>query len=177
MLPVGEAQVSERGTRIEIVEREGDRMSFERSYAPNTGKADPHLHQDFTQTWHCVSGSGGLEVEGGEREFTVGDRVEIAPNTPHRDPWNPGEGELIVRASFDPCNEFIEAYAEAWAHHLTKGTTNSQDEMPLLQIIQIANETDGRSYRAGVPVALQRATGPLVAWLARRRGYRARYDD
>lgn len=54
-------------------------------------------------------------------------------------------------AAFDPCAAFIEGYAVAWAHHMAEGTTNRQDEMPQMQILLIAKETGGKSYRAGVP--------------------------
>jgi mannose-6-phosphate isomerase-like protein (cupin superfamily) len=175
MLPVGEAYVSERGTRIEIIERDGPRMSFQRRYAPNTGKADPHYHLDFTQTWEALEGAGLIEVEGEQRAFAKGDRVPLETGTAHRDPWNTGEGGLVVRGSFEPCTAFIEGYAEAWAHHMREGTVNDQDEMPLMQILLIARETGGRSYRAGVPKALQDLSLPLVAAIARMRGFRASY--
>jgi mannose-6-phosphate isomerase-like protein (cupin superfamily) len=176
VLEVGKRYESSRGTVIEIVSRDGDRMSFERSYAPDTGRADPHYHLDFTQTWEGLEGNGRIEVDGEERQFAAGDRVSIRAGTAHRDPWNPDDGKLKVRGTFDPTTPFIEAYAEAWAHHLRENTSNDQDEIPLLQILAIARETDGKSYRAGVPRALQRATLPLVAAVARLRGFKTRYD-
>jgi mannose-6-phosphate isomerase-like protein (cupin superfamily) len=176
VLPVGDAYASERGTRIEITDRDGPVMSFERRYAPDTGRADPHYHLDFTQTWEALGGEGVIEVDGEERPFVRGDRAQVEPGTPHRDPWNPGDGRLVVRGTFDPCTAFIEGYAEAWAHHFSEGTVNDQDEMPLMQILLIAKETGGKSYRAGVPKALQDLSLPLVAAIARMRGFRAAYD-
>lgn len=176
MLPVGEAYVSERGSRIEITNREGSRMSFERRYAPDTGRADPHRHLDFTQTWEALEGEGLIEVDGEQRPLAKGDRVRLEPGTPHRDPWNLGDGGLVVRGSFDPCNAFIEDYAEAWAHHMREGTVNDQDEMPLVQIIMIAKATDGQSFAAGIPIPLQRLFAPLAVVYGRLRGYRASYD-
>lgn len=177
MLPVGEAYVSERGSQIEITDRDGPLMKFERRYAPDTGRADPHYHLDFTQTWEALEGEGMIEVDGEQRPFVRGDRATLDPGTRHRDPWNPGDGHLSVRASFDPSTAFIEGYAEAWAHHMAKGTVNQQDEMPLMQILLIAKETGGKSYRAGVPKALQDLSLPLVAAIARMRGFRATYDQ
>lgn len=150
-------------------------MSFERLYKPRTGRADPHLHLDFTQTWEAVTGEGSIEVEGDERAFSAGDRVRLEPGTRHRDPYA-GDGELTARGTFTPSTPFIEAYAEAWAHHMGEGTVNDQDEMPLLKILLLSREFDGSSYRAGVPVGLQKATLPLVARFARLRGLRASYD-
>jgi hypothetical protein len=176
VLEVGRRYAASSGTWIEITERSGNRMSFERSYAPRTGRADPHYHLDFTQTWEALSGTGRMEVDGEVRELRAGDRVVLEPGTPHRDPYLPDAGELHVRGSFDPDPPFIEAYAAAWAHHLEEGTTNDQDEMPLIQILVIARATDGRSYSARAPRAIQRAGLPLVAALGRLRGYQPSYD-
>jgi quercetin dioxygenase-like cupin family protein len=165
------------GSWIEIAERSGPVMKFERSFATATGRTDPHLHEDLTQTWEVLSGEGRIEVEGTERQFRTGDRVAIEPGTRHRDPWNPsGGGELHVRGTFDPDNDFIERYAEAYAHLLTEGRLNDQEELPLLQILVIAQATKGRSYGASPPIAVQKATLPLLAAFGRLRGYKPSYD-
>ena len=166
----------ETGTWIEIVERDGPTMKFERSFASRTGRADPHLHEDLTQTWEALSGEGMIEVDGKEREFRTGDRVELAPGLKHRDPWNPSGTELHVRGTFDPNNDFIESYAEAYAHLLTEDGLNEQEELPLLQILVIAKATNGRSYGGSPPVAIQKASLPLLAAFGRLRGYKPSYD-
>jgi hypothetical protein len=101
--------------------------------------------------------------------------VELPRGTGHRDPYNPGEADLVIRGTFDPVTDFLEAYASAWAHHLTEGTVNDQDEMPILQIFALIDATDGKSYRAGIPVAVQKASMPVMKRIARLRGYRAAY--
>ena len=176
MLPVGSRYESERGTSIEIVFREGEQMSFDRVYAPDSGRADPHYHLDFTQTWEALEGKGMIEVDGEERPLVTGEKVVLTPDTPHRDPWLSGEGPFKVRGTFTPCNPFVEGYAAAWAHHLENGTTDKQDMIPLLQIFAIIRVTDGQSYRAGIPRVIQKTSLPLVALFARMRGYRASYD-
>ena len=176
MLPVGSRYESDRGTLIEIVSREGGQMSFDRVYGPRTGHADPHYHLDLTQTWECLEGEGLIEVDGEERPLSAGDRVAIPPGMPHRDPWLPGEGPFKTRGSFDPTTPFIEGYAEALAHHLENGTATDQDEQPLLQIFVTSKETDGQSFRSGIPRAIQTAALPLMVLIARLRGYRASYD-
>jgi mannose-6-phosphate isomerase-like protein (cupin superfamily) len=175
VLEVGQRYRSERGTWIQITDRSGDRMSFERHYAPRTGRADPHYHLDFTQTWEALSGAGEIEIDGKVRELRAGDRVVLEPGIPHRDPYLPGEGEFHVRGSFDPDTKLIEDYAEAWAHHLREGTVNDQDEIPLMQILVIARATDARSYTTRVPKLIQQLTLPLTAALARLRGYKPSY--
>jgi hypothetical protein len=110
------------------------------------------------------------------RELRAGDRVVLGPGTPHRDPYLPGQGEFHVRGSFDPDTDFIEHYAEAWAHHTQEGTVNEQDEMPLLQVLVIARATDARSYTTRAPKLIQELTLPLVAAFGRLRGYKPSYD-
>jgi mannose-6-phosphate isomerase-like protein (cupin superfamily) len=177
MLEVGKRyESSNTGGWIQVSKRTPEQLQVERLIKPGTGRADPHLHRDFVQSWECISGCGAIDVDGERREFRAGDRVQLPLDTPHRDPYNPGQGELMVRGTFDPVTDFIERYADAWAHHLTNGTVNDQDEMPLLQIFALLDETDGESYRAGIPIALQKASMPLVKRIARMRGYRASYD-
>jgi mannose-6-phosphate isomerase-like protein (cupin superfamily) len=166
----------ETGSWLEITERDGPIMKFERSYTPGSGRADPHLHQDLTQTWEALSGEGMIEVDGTEQEFRTGDRVELPPGMKHRDPWNRSGSELHVRGTFDPNNDFIERYAEAFAHLLTEGGLNDQEELPLLQILVIAKATDGRSYGGSPPIAIQKAALPFMAAFGRLRGYKPSYD-
>jgi mannose-6-phosphate isomerase-like protein (cupin superfamily) len=176
VLQVGKRYMSPKtGTWVEIAERSGPDMKFERSFAPGTGRVDPHLHEDFTQTWEALSGDGLIEVDGAEREFSAGDRVTIEPGTRHRDPWNPGAAELHARGIFEPDNDFVEAYASAYAHHLTEGSLNDQDELPLLQILVIARATNGRSYGGSPPVGIQKVALPLLAAVGRLRGYKPSY--
>jgi mannose-6-phosphate isomerase-like protein (cupin superfamily) len=180
MLELGKRYTSPvSGSWVQVTERKGDVMRFERSFAPGTGRARPHLHEDLTQTWEALSGEGMIEVAGDARELRKGDRVVIEPGTPHRDPWNPSVEPLHVRGTFDPVNDFIEAYAAAYAQHLIEaphGRLTKQEEMPLLQILVIAKEFNGRSYGGFPPVAVQRATLPLLAVAGRMWGYQPSYE-
>lgn len=175
-IPVGRRCTTAGGGWFQIARRTPEQLVFERLIKPGKGRADPHVHLDFVQTWECVTGAGAMEVEGERRELKAGDRVVLPLSTAHRDPFTE-DGEMVIRGIFEPVTDFLEAFADALAHHYERGTLNDQDEMPLLQIVQIVRATDGESYRAGVPVALQRASGPLLSLAARLRGYRADYGD
>jgi mannose-6-phosphate isomerase-like protein (cupin superfamily) len=178
VLAVGKRYTSPRtGTWLEVVERSDGNMKFERSFAPGTGRTDPHLHQDLTQTWEALSGEGMIEVDGEERQFSAGDRVAVSPGTAHRDPWTPSTAKLHVRGIFEPVNDFIEAYAEAYVHHLSEsGRLNDQDEQPLLQIFVTSRATNGRSWAASPAIGIQKAGLPLMAAIGRLRGYKPSYD-
>lgn len=177
MMEVGRRYESARtGGWVQVTRRTPEQIVIERLLKPDTGHADPHLHLDFVQTWECVMGYGAIEVEGEKREFRAGSRVELPRGTGHRDPYNPGEADLVIRGIFDPVTDFLEAYASAWAHHLQEGTVNDQDEMPILQIIALAGASGGESYRTGIPVRVQKAFSPVAERIARLRGYRPSYD-
>jgi|SRR5581483_8969928 len=177
MLEVGERITGSRSdTWIQVTDRSDGKLSFERGHAPNTGRADPHYHLDFTQTWEALDGEGEIEVNGETRPLRKGDRVVLEPGTPHRDPYLPGDGPLRIRGSFDPCTPFVESFADVWAHHLREGTVDDQDQIPLIQILVIAEETGARSYATGVPRILQRAGLPFIAAYGRLRGYKPSYD-
>lgn len=175
MVPVGRRVTTESGGWFQIARRTPEQLVFERLVKPGKGRADPHLHFDFVQTWECVNGSGFMDVDGKRRELAAGNRVELPKGMAHRDPYT-GEHEMVIRGIFEPVTPFQEAFGDALAHHYEHGTLNEQDEMPLLQIFAIIEATGAESYRAGVPVALQKAGLPLAVRIARLRGFRASYD-
>lgn len=165
------------GGRITVREswrdNDGARVAIDRVFPPDTGKADAHVHLDFTQTFEVVSGTGKLELDGDVRTLEPGDRVEFPIGTAHRDLWNEGRGEMAARLTIEPVPRFVEMYAETWLDAYAKGETNDQDEMSLLQILVIAQASASQSFAAGPPRWLQKATLPLVAAIGRLRGYRA----
>lgn len=170
----------ETGTSIKIVEHWDDtddrRFVFERTLPHNTGRLDPHFHQDCSQDWTAVSGELRMEVDGEERALRPGETVRLAPGAAHRDPWNAGEGAAVMRAEVEPVPEFFKAYTEAYVHRLVNDRLNKNDEFPLIQIFVLGTATDGRSFRTGIPVPAQRLVGRIAAPLGRLLGYRAAYD-
>jgi mannose-6-phosphate isomerase-like protein (cupin superfamily) len=155
------------------VDNENARVVIDRVFPPDTGHAEPHVHLDFHQAFEVIAGTGKIGVDGREREVGAGGRVELPIGTPHRDLFNEGPGDLIARLTIEPAPRFVEMYAETWMDLYSKGETNDQDEMPLLQILVLVQASDGRSFAAGPPRWLQSAMLPLVAALGRMRGYRA----
>ena len=163
------------GTRVRIEELSAERLVFERRYPPGTGKADPHLHLDFTQRWDVLTGTATIAVDGERRPLGPGEGAEIERGTKHQDPYNEGDAELQVRWRIEPVTEFIEGFVNAYAHLLRRDRLNEQDEFPMLQLFVILRATHARSYAANLPIGLQKATLPLLAAIGRIRGYRASY--
>jgi len=130
------------GGRITVLEswrdNGGARVSFDRRYPAATGKAAPHYHLDFEQTFEVIAGHGKLEIEGAERSLGPGDKVEIPLETAHHDLFNDGPAERTGRVTLEPVPRFVEMYATTWFDAYSRGETNDQDEMSLLQILVIA---------------------------------------
>ena len=164
------------GTRLQVRESTPERVVFDRRYPPNTGRADPHVHFDLTQSWEVLSGRARAVVDGETRELNQGDLVEIPTRTPHQDVHNPFETEATVRWTVEPVNDFVEAFADCYTHYLTLDKLNGQDEFSALQIFPILHGTKAQSWLNTVPIPLQRVLIPLGAGVGRLRGYRAHFD-
>jgi mannose-6-phosphate isomerase-like protein (cupin superfamily) len=164
------------GTRIEIREWTPERVVFDRRYPPDTGRADPHVHYDLSQTWEVLSGEGKTVVDGEAREVKGGDLVEIPVGVPHQDIFNPSSNEMVVRWNVSPGNDFVEAFADCYTHYLTRDKLNSQDEFKPLQLIPILHGTKAKSWLTSVPVWLQKPLLPFGALSGRLRGYRPHFE-
>jgi mannose-6-phosphate isomerase-like protein (cupin superfamily) len=176
MLPAGSTYENPRnGARLEVLEMTPDVLRFRRLLRPHTGKADPHFHEDCAQRFDVLEGIARVEIDGEERDLGDGESVEVPIPTPHRDPYNPFDADALVEFTLQPVPGFIEAYTEVYAHLFSRGDLNDQDELPLLQVLVIAKATDGRSFTTRAPVAIQKATLPLLAAIGRMRGYRPSY--
>jgi hypothetical protein len=123
----------------------GDNMVMERVIKPGTGKADAHVH------------------------------LEVPPGTAHRNPFNDTDGDLHLRHTVAPGSAFAEAFVTSLGHHMERDTVNDQGEFSDLQLFVVLRGTRAKSYRAGIPVALQKPVIALGALLGRLRGYKPGY--
>jgi mannose-6-phosphate isomerase-like protein (cupin superfamily) len=164
------------GTRMEVRESTADVVVFDRRYPPDTGRADPHVHFDITQSWEVISGEGRVVIDGETREVKAGEVVEIPTGVPHQDIHNPHAGDLSVRFTVAPVNDFVEAFADCYTHYLTRDQLNKQDEFKPLQLFPILHATKAQSWINSIPIPIQKFLIPVGAWTARLRGYRPTYD-
>jgi mannose-6-phosphate isomerase-like protein (cupin superfamily) len=165
------------GTRMNILEWAEERVRFERTYPPDTGFTDPHIHFDISQSWEVLEGEAMCRIEEDDHEVRAGELIEVPTGTRHRDIYNASENDLRVRWTVSPNNAFVEAFADCYTHYLTRGRLNSQDEFKPLQLFPILHGTKAASYIATIPIPLQKALIPVGALSGRLRGYRSRYGD
>ena len=158
MLAKGEVFENPRtGARLEILAtpRDGGTLEVERLYKPHTGKADPHVHLDFEQSFEVVDGAMSMTLDGDEREYGPGDTVQVRRDVPHVDPWNASNADLVVRARFEPVPEFVEGYTETLGHAMREGRLNKQGEFHQLQLFLVLRELRAQSYASNLPIGLQ----------------------
>jgi hypothetical protein len=175
MLAKGEVFENPRtGARLQILAtpRDAGALEVERLYKPHTGKADPHVHLDFEQSFEVVDGGMSMTLDGDEREYGPGDTVQVRRDVPHVDPWNASNADLRVRARFEPVPEFVEGYTETLGHAMREGRLNKQGEFHQLQLFLVLREFRAQSYASNLPLRLQKALMPLLGSLGRLRGYR-----
>jgi mannose-6-phosphate isomerase-like protein (cupin superfamily) len=155
---------------------DGDDGLLERVMKPHTGKADPHVHLDYVESFEIIKGTATIEVDGRTITAGPGERVELSPGTPHRNPYNASDADLRLRHRASPGGTFVESFVSALGHHMENATVNGQGEFSDLQLFVVLHGTRARSYRAGIPVALQKPVIALGALVGRMRGLRPTYD-
>lgn len=176
MLECGDTFSSPSGSGFTVIDGPADngraRIVFDRVMPAAKGKADPHIHLDCDQHYEILSGSATIELSGGARTIAAGETIDVPRGTPHRDPYNNTTSEIRFRVTIEPCPPFIDAFARALAEGYQSGGLNAQDELPVLKILVLTRAFDGESIRAGLPVAIQKATLPAAAAFGRLLGQR-----
>jgi mannose-6-phosphate isomerase-like protein (cupin superfamily) len=165
------------GGRLTVVEHWADnaehRFVFDRRLPPRTGWLDAHKHLDHHQRYEVLSGRARIQIGKHAEQLDAGETVDFPAGTPHRDPYNPGPGDVVYRGTFEPVTPFHHAYVPTLAEAFRTGRTNRQDELPRLWTFVVLRACHAETYAAGIPMGAQGVLRPLVAALGRLRGYRA----
>jgi mannose-6-phosphate isomerase-like protein (cupin superfamily) len=162
------------GAWIEL-SSDGDDTVLERVMTPHTGKADPHRHLDYVESFEVLEGTATLVVDGRTISAGPGERVEIPVGVSHRNPYNETDADLHLRHRAAPGSPFVDAFVSALGHHMEQGTVNKQGEFPQLQLFVTLHGTRGQSFFPGIPIAVQKPVLALAAALGRLRGYEPSY--
>jgi mannose-6-phosphate isomerase-like protein (cupin superfamily) len=149
---------------------------IERLMKPHTGKADPHVHLDYAERFEIIDGTATVEVDGRPISVGPGETVEVPVGTPHRNPYNQTDADLQLRHAASPGGPFVEAFISSLGHHMERGSVNAQGEFSDLQLFVVLRGTRAQSYRAGLPLWLQKPVIALGAALGRLRGLKPGYE-
>jgi mannose-6-phosphate isomerase-like protein (cupin superfamily) len=167
----GERATIRLGTR----ETRGDRLVVDLELR-GAGFGSPlHLHPSIHERLRVVSGTVGISIDGRVSIADLDKTIEIPPGVPHRF-WNAGIVEAKLIMDVRPANRF-EAFVRNMIGLAQDAKTNPKGMPNLLQLSLIAREFDDVIQFLSPPRLLQGALFPILAPIARMRGYRASYSE
>jgi mannose-6-phosphate isomerase-like protein (cupin superfamily) len=167
----GERATIRLGTR----ETRGDRLVVDLELR-GAGFGSPlHLHPSIHERLRVVSGSVGISIDGIVSVAELDKTIEIPPGVPHRF-WNAGIVEAKLIMDIRPANRF-EAFTRNMIGLAQDGKTDSKGMPNLLQRSLIAREFGDVTQFLSPPRFLQAALFPILAPVARMRGYRGSYSE
>jgi mannose-6-phosphate isomerase-like protein (cupin superfamily) len=167
----GERATIRLGTR----ETRGERLVVDLELR-GAGFGSPlHRHPSIHERLKVVSGSIGISVDGVVSIAQLGKTIEIPPGAPHRF-WNAGIVEAQLTMDFRPASRF-EAFTRNMIGLAQDGKTDPKGMPNLLQLAVIANEFDDVIQFLSPPRFVQSILFPVLAPIARMRGYRGSYSE
>ena len=134
-----------------------------------------HLHPSIRERLTVVSGRVGIFVNGVISIAKVGRTIDIEPGVAHRF-WNAGICEAHLTIEIQPAKRF-EAFIRNMNGLAQDGKTDSQGMPHLLQLAAIATEFEDVTRFLKPSRFMQHLTFPLLASIARMRGYRGSYNE
>jgi len=142
---------------------------------PVEGEPEPeHVHPHQESGAELISGSLRFRVDGRERSLGPGDRITVPPNTRHNF-WNDANEEAHSIQWFRPSLE-IAAFFETFFALAQQGRLNEKGLPSVLQIAAMSSSFSDEVRVTRPPWPVQRVVLGALAPIARRRGYRARYE-
>jgi quercetin dioxygenase-like cupin family protein len=158
--------------RFTIRARGPEAFVLEVRVPPDMIRPPAHLHRSQRESFEILHGQVTVQVGREQHVLGSGDRIAVAPATPHTW-WNSGDDEAVLLTTFRPPGQ-AQSFFETFCGMAAEGRCNSRGSPPFLQIAASARWWD--MYLAGPPVTLQRALFAALGPLARLRGYRASYQ-
>lgn len=164
-IPTGERVIF----RKTAAETDGSCVEFDLFVAPDGRPGAPHTHLTSQEKFEVLAGSITFYKEGEPQELQTGDTIIIPAGTPH-DFKNLGGREVHMRGWVEPPHHF-EDLMETFFALSAMGKTDKDGRPSLLQTVAILYRLR-REYRVEiVPYWVQRFIFPILAMLARARGY------
>jgi quercetin dioxygenase-like cupin family protein len=174
MLVGGEEWTSPDGRSVvRVVELSPERAVIERVLRPPSGKAGAHLHRDWLQSFEAVDGE--LSIQVGKEEpslLAVGETAQVPRGVVHVDPWNESASTAVVRNTVSPVTPAVHVIFGTLGELLASGQLDTQDGFTLLQLAAVLRAGRADSWGAQPPIPVQRVVLPVLAAIARARGFR-----
>ena len=135
-----------------------------------------HIHTDQEERFVVLEGRYGWKIGKESGVAEAGETLVCPPKVPHSQ-WNAGDGVLRIYYEHRPALTSAEVFFETFAGLSRDGKLSKKGDVPLLQAAVLLQEVKDFIRPDKPPLFMQDALFAPLAWLGRRRGYRARYPQ
>lgn len=166
------------GERLTFVktanETNGELLEMEATYQPRSPQPPLHYHPYQEEHFRVIRGAFRVWVDESEQTYEAGDEFTVPAGAPH---WmhNISEEEGCLRWQIRPAMKSQDFFATMWGL-AADGKTDANGVPNVLQLALILREYRDEFRASSPPYFVQRLLFALLAPIARRYGYQARYD-
>ncbi len=156
------------------LETNGELLEMEAVYNPNSVRPPLHYHPKQEEQFEVLAGAFRVRIGDTEQTYQVGDIFTVPRGTPH---WmyNLSETEGRLRWQIRPALKSQDFFATMWG--LAADGETGPDGLPNLWQLAVILRAYRNEFRASKPpYFIQWLLFGLLAPIARRKGYRARYE-
>jgi hypothetical protein len=163
------------GDTIEILD-EGDLhagrpIQARVTLAPYAQGPPLHYHPGLLERYEVIQGTGSIQVGTERLELGPGEVVDIPPGTRHRF-WNPTSEPVVLAAQVRPPSPRFLDFLDSLYGLARDGLTDDTGRPSPLRAALIFHTYRDEVVPADPPVVVQRLVFPVLAAIARARGYR-----
>jgi mannose-6-phosphate isomerase-like protein (cupin superfamily) len=181
MIKIGtEIESPQTGERLIILSTadssNGELFKAELIMQPGPYVVKSHIHTAQEERFVILEGQFGWTIGKESGVAEPGETLVCPPGVPHGQ-WNPGDGVMRIYYEHRPAIDSVEIFFETYFGLSRDGKLSEEGDMNLLQAAVLLQEVGDFIRPARPPVFMQDALFAPLAWLGRRRGYRARYPE
>ena len=160
--------------RVGTDETDGERLVVDIQARPGAAGAGEHMHPSMDERFTVVRGRFGFSIDGRRSIAGPGESVHIPPGVVH-DWWNEGE-EAQLELEIRPAARYEEMMRNLFGL-AQDGRTDARGMPRLLQLALLAREFEDVVRFTKPHRLVQAILFPLLAPIARFRGYRGSYPE
>jgi mannose-6-phosphate isomerase-like protein (cupin superfamily) len=155
-------------------ETSGRKLVIDHFLPPHTDTFAEHVQLNQEERFEILSGTATYRLNGVRASARLGEVIVVPDGTPHQNPWNDGDQEMVFRHETRPdCGS--EVFFESLFSLAEAGRTNHKGEVSPLQILVIGAGLESQTYATSIPIAIQRVMIPLLGAIGRWLGYPTHY--